>query len=918
MFHSVLYLYSTLLRQEKSLDVRTYIVVFLSLFLTSCTPEQEKPTEFENIPPYSPIVSLSPLAPKTQDTITATLIFDTTDPDGDPASLAYMWKKDGIEQTINGDTVLHTQTQKGEVWTLEAYTFDGSLKSSTISVSTTIRNTPPSVTHVETTTTTPNAKSSISIEDIQAQDVDDDSISIEIHWYLDGDYHPEFQNDHIIPAEQTIKDQVWEAWIIPHDGDDAGEEYIQSFTIQNTAPEITNVHISPQEAFEDSILSAQIDAIDEDLDELSYTLSWKINGVSIATSETLSGALFDKGDVVTLTAEAFDGHSTSSPVSSPPITIQNTAPTVSSMSIEPQNPYTTNDLTCSVIVEEDVDQDQITVSYEWFINNQPSLSSGNILEHSLFEKGDIIRCEAHASDQSAQTVFEWETTIQNTSPIVQDVTLTSPASMMDILYCEPISSDDDNDFIIHQYEWFIFGSLITHTNSFLNPQNSMLGILPGDEISCSATPTDGEDTGNTISSNTTTLLPAYITLDGTIILNETPVSGVIMSSNTLSVGEDVSSPTDGSYELSIPTLSGSIIYADIDNDVSPQSFSLDINDGTSQTQDIVLLDTHFPTQTDIFDPDNGYVDFNNFASTMQHSDIASNQALQYRTLYPAGEEDWIRVSLSAQETYSFFTTFAHHTSSTVMFIYDAQGTQVGNSTPYLGNDNIIETFSPSQTGDYYIKIDTVEMNDVASYLLGVQDHEDQDSDGHIAWYDCDDNNPDIHPNAIEITLDGIDQNCDGEDHIAATSLDSTEALGVQYLAPITHQQTHPENPLYTDNTVYTLHSSADLDRFSLSIPSKSKYELVIQLSTESTVRVDIIDGNILVDTFTSQEDIILYNTSSISKEFYVYVRNTITGTPTHYQIKSIGYGTDNDLDGYYSNDINGLRDDDDANPGVHP
>ena len=104
---------STLLYRSSFPKSRTAATLLLSLCIVACTPEQEKPVEFENIPPYSPIVSLSPLAPKTQDTITATLIFDTTDPDGDPVSLAYTWKKDGVEQTINGDTILHTQTQKG-------------------------------------------------------------------------------------------------------------------------------------------------------------------------------------------------------------------------------------------------------------------------------------------------------------------------------------------------------------------------------------------------------------------------------------------------------------------------------------------------------------------------------------------------------------------------------------------------------------------------------------------------------------------------------------------------------------------------------------------------------------------------------------------------------------------------------------
>ena len=200
-------------------------------------------------------------------------------------------EKDGVEQTINGDTVLQTQTQKGEVWTLRHIPLMEVCK---VLHRLCIHNHSQYTAidyFVETTTDTPNAASSLSIEAIQAEDADGDSVSLEIHWYQDGDPHPEFRNDQIIPAEQTTKDQVWEASILPHDGEEEGSEYIQTFTIQNTAPEIVSVQITPQNAFESSILTAQIEAIDEDMDVLSYSLSWSVNGNDVANTETLDGTL---------------------------------------------------------------------------------------------------------------------------------------------------------------------------------------------------------------------------------------------------------------------------------------------------------------------------------------------------------------------------------------------------------------------------------------------------------------------------------------------------------------------------------------------------------------------------------------------------------------------------------------------------
>lgn len=62
--------------------------------------------------------------------------------------------------------------------------------------------------------------------------------------------------------------------------------------------------------------------------------------------------------------------------------------------------------------------------------------------------------------------------------------------------------------------------------------------------------------------------------------------------------------------------------------------------------------------------------------------------------------------------------------------------------------------------------DTVDEDTAIAVMYGVPDTGswDNDGDGYTPEDgDCDDNNPDVHPDAREIAGDGVDSNCNGED-----------------------------------------------------------------------------------------------------------------------------------------------------------
>jgi len=518
-----------------------------------------------NTAPSISVVSISPNPAETGDTLTCSWS-GYTDADGDADESFATWTVNG--STAGSGTTLSSGFVGTDEVTCTVTPFDGSSTGTPVDASLTITNAVPSLSAASITPDPAVAGDTLVCTTSGWSDADGHSDQSTWSWTVNG---TEADTTASLSAGFVGGDLV-ACEVTPYDGADSGTPVSDSLTISNSAPSITDVTIDPNPAVAGDTLTCAWTFEDPDGDTDQSTVAWAVNGTTVATSATLSTSLSD-GDLVRCTVTPDDGTDTGTAASAS-LTVSNSAPSITTVTILPSDPTAEDSLTCTWSGYSDADGDPDASTLLWTVDGSATGTSTTL--SSGYVGGDEVTCTVTPSDGSSTGTSVSDTvTIGNTPPVLEEVTLTPvDPDASDTLTCTPgtTTDADGTTSFTYSYAWAIDGSTTSDTGSTLSG-----AFAKGETVTCSVTPSDGDDEGSAVTS------------EGVTVVNSPPEVTGIAFSDTTPATEDVLSATVSTTDLDGDSVSLSYTWYVDGTEVSgATTSSLDGADHFDKDQSIVL------------------------------------------------------------------------------------------------------------------------------------------------------------------------------------------------------------------------------------------------------------------------------------------------------------------------------------------
>ena len=169
-----------------------------------------------------------------------------------------------------------------------------------------------------------------------------------------------------------------------------------------TAPTVVLLPAAPTTA--NNLLVSASGSSDADGHNISYDYEWYLNGALTAntSSAAISSADTNKGEIWTARVIPNDGYHQGQ-YAEASVVIENSAPVLSSVSITPGTPNTTDLVTCAAAAT-DADGETLTETYSWTnVTTGAQLGLGTTLQltENNSANGDVLRCDAEVADSDS-------------------------------------------------------------------------------------------------------------------------------------------------------------------------------------------------------------------------------------------------------------------------------------------------------------------------------------------------------------------------------------------------------------------------------------------------------------------------------------------------------------------------------------
>lgn len=279
-----------------------------------------------NTAPAVDSITISPSTPTTSDS----LIASSTSSDADMDSIVqteYRWWKNGVMTSFSSSMLDTSVTGKSDIWSVEIRVNDGTDWSVwTASSTVQILNTRPQLDSASISATEAPTDQDITVN-ASMSDVDGDTLSAIIVWYLEGTAQPGYNNLATLPSSATTKGDTWTAVLQADDGEEvSSQSETVSVLIINTEPQLSIVLNESVTSQDDLSLEAIMIDLDEDLTEIS-SITWFRNGFregSLDGATTVPSSYLGPGQEWSVEVVVSDGES--SVVSTSSIVVENAPP----------------------------------------------------------------------------------------------------------------------------------------------------------------------------------------------------------------------------------------------------------------------------------------------------------------------------------------------------------------------------------------------------------------------------------------------------------------------------------------------------------------------------------------------------------------------------------------------------------------